>query len=345
MSADQVPGCIIDIYYLYCRVHVILSQWAHPVVCFSLGYPHMCHRSWSFWLFRLPPLLSVLRSPFSPPPIIDRCFGIFASPYCSPFSLLPFPLLPYYLITLLPYSPIPSYNLHGGLPMESLSTLSKTVGWRRLVAGYPWYDRASSYPLPAYSEFMPAPQLGQLPAGDIDDSLFSEADPFGWAVSETEEEYQLRPGLEWIARHIMNHVLRLGQGLPDSFIEGHKNKNLQDNPYWPPEPGFPGREPGARTLCLHPAAGALTNPGRQRPAAVDLFRRQRIGAGGGLLEKLLFCAGGGIAFGRVYQFHQQPFVCVLPGGDRFPSRAVRPGLPDPAGRNGGRQRAAPGLGG
>jgi hypothetical protein len=119
--------------------------------------------------------------------------------------------------------------------MDTLPTPSKTVGWHRLVEGYPWYDRLGSYPLPAYSEFMPAPQLGRLPAGAIDDSLFSEADPFGWAVSEMEEEYQLKPGLEWIARHIMNHILRLGQGLPDSFIEGHKNKNLQDNPYWPPE--------------------------------------------------------------------------------------------------------------
>ena len=119
--------------------------------------------------------------------------------------------------------------------MESLPTLTKTVGWHRLVEGYPWYNRAGAFPLPAYSEFMPAPQLGQLPAGAIDDTLFSEADPFGWSVSEQEEAYKLKPGLEWIARHIMSHVPRLGQGLPDSFIAGHKNKNLQDNPYWPPE--------------------------------------------------------------------------------------------------------------
>ncbi|MGD0750563.1 MAG: M28 family peptidase [Anaerolineales bacterium] len=119
--------------------------------------------------------------------------------------------------------------------MESLSSLSKAVGWHRLVEGYPWYNRAGAFPLPAYSEFMPAPQLGQLPAGTIDDSLFSEADPFGWAISELEEEYQLKPGLEWIARHIMSHVVKLGQGLPDSFIEGHKKSNLQDNPFWPPE--------------------------------------------------------------------------------------------------------------
>ena len=119
--------------------------------------------------------------------------------------------------------------------MASLPASSKTVGWHRLVEGYPWYNRPGAFPLPAYSEFMPAPLLGHLPAGAIDDSLFSEADPFGWAVSEMEQEYQLKPGLEWITRHIMNHVLKLGLGLQDGFIEGHKNKNLLDNPYWPPE--------------------------------------------------------------------------------------------------------------
>jgi len=119
--------------------------------------------------------------------------------------------------------------------MESLPVSPKAVGWHRLVEGYPWYNRPGAFPLPAYSEFMPAPLLGHLPAGAIDDALFSEADPFGWIVTEMEEQYQLKPGMEWIARHIMSHVVKLGQGLPDSFIEGHKNKNLQDNPYWPPE--------------------------------------------------------------------------------------------------------------
>ncbi len=121
------------------------------------------------------------------------------------------------------------------LKMDTSPAPSNSVGWHRLVEGYPWYNHAGSYPLPAYSEFMPAPQLGRMPAGDIDDSLFSEDDPFGWVISEMEQEYQLKPGLEWIARHIMSHVLKLGQGLSDSSIGEHKNQNLRDNPYWPSE--------------------------------------------------------------------------------------------------------------
>ena len=60
---------------------------------FSALFP-LSHRSSSFWLFRLPPLLSVLHSLLSPlPAIVPRRFGIFASPtaLCSPFSAL-FPL-------------------------------------------------------------------------------------------------------------------------------------------------------------------------------------------------------------------------------------------------------------
>jgi len=66
--------------------------------------------------------------------------------------------------------------------------------------------------LAAYSEFMPAPLLGHLAAGAIDDSLFSEADPFGWSISEMEEETSSKPGLEWIARHIMSHIPKTGPG-------------------------------------------------------------------------------------------------------------------------------------
>ena len=149
--------------------------------------------------------------------------------------------------------------------MASSPATSKTVGWHRLVEGYPWYQRPGAFPLPAYSEFMPAPLLGHLPAGAIDDTLFSEADPYGWAVSEIEQQYQLKPGLEWITRHIMGHVLKLGQGLPDGFIEGHKNQNLQDNPYWPPElAARAGSLAHERFVCILPLALSPTQDDKGR---------------------------------------------------------------------------------
>ncbi len=108
-------------------------------------------------------------------------------------------------------------------------------GWKRVIEGFPWFAGEGRYPIPAYSEFMPPPRLGRSPFGDIDLSLFSEEDPCGWGVSEMEEEYELRPGLENIAKQIMEQLLKLGRGMPPPHIAGHQGRNLQDNPYWPPE--------------------------------------------------------------------------------------------------------------
>ena len=43
------------------------------------------------------------------------------------------------------------------------------------------------------------------------------------------------PGLEDIAAQIMEHLLKLGRGLPGHHLGGHKGRNLVDNPYWPEE--------------------------------------------------------------------------------------------------------------
>ena len=104
-----------------------------------------------------------------------------------------------------------------------------------MIEGFPRFEGEGSFPIPAYSEFMPPPRVGRSPWGDIDLSLFSEEDPHGWCVPEIEEEYGLRPGLENIAGQIMEQLLKLGRALPAPHIAGHKGRNLQGNPYWPPE--------------------------------------------------------------------------------------------------------------
>jgi hypothetical protein len=109
------------------------------------------------------------------------------------------------------------------------------MGWRNLLEGYPWFSGKGRYPILAYSEFMPAPRLGQRPYGETDGSLFLENDPFGWHVSEVEEEYELQPGLLSLAQQIVSEVVELGQGKPAWPIAGHQKRNLTNNPYWPPE--------------------------------------------------------------------------------------------------------------
>ena len=82
---------------------------------------------------------------------------------------------------------------------------------------------------------MPPPKLGRKPLGKVDYGLFPENDPYGWLITEMEEEYELRPGIEHVGRQIMSGLMRLGKGLTEHVIHGHGGLNLKDNPYWPPE--------------------------------------------------------------------------------------------------------------
>src|SRR5438128_12111312 len=95
---------------------------------------------------------------------------------------------------------------------------SANVGWHELLKGFPWFAAPGKYPLAAYSEFMPPPRLGRTAYGEPDPALFDAADPYGWCVSEIEEAYELKPGLESLARQLMAAFRRLGQGEPEHTL-------------------------------------------------------------------------------------------------------------------------------
>jgi hypothetical protein len=109
------------------------------------------------------------------------------------------------------------------------------VGWKKLIEGYPWYRCNNCYPVTAYSEFMPSPRVAFKPYGKPDNAILSEDDHFGWKITEMEEEYELKPGIEHIGQQIMSNLIKLGKGLPQHFISGHGGENLINNPYWPQE--------------------------------------------------------------------------------------------------------------
>jgi Peptidase family M28 len=117
------------------------------------------------------------------------------------------------------------------LPLTVESTMP-TQGWKQLLAGWPWFRGEGSYPISAYSEFMPSPPLVRKPYGTYDLLLFDDKDPWGWPVTEYDEALSLRPGLEKIAHHVLGALIRLGQGHPAHGIARGK---LENNPYWPPE--------------------------------------------------------------------------------------------------------------
>lgn len=108
-------------------------------------------------------------------------------------------------------------------------------GWQKMLKNYPWFNCKGCYPIAAYSEFMPPPRLGYKPYGKPDHRILEENDPFGWKISEMEEEYELKPGIEHIGHQIMSNILKLGTGITEHYISGHGGENLANNPYWPPE--------------------------------------------------------------------------------------------------------------
>jgi len=117
--------------------------------------------------------------------------------------------------------------------MGNPTSNAEVVGWQSLRSGHPWFEHEGDFPIPAYSEFMPGPFAGVGPSAEIDPAVLDESDPFGWTISEFEEETQLRPGMQHIGTEIVRKLVKLGKGEPEYHIAGHGNQNLRNNPYWP----------------------------------------------------------------------------------------------------------------
>ena len=139
------------------------------------------------------------------------------------------------------------------------------AGWDKLLQGYPWFSGKGQYQIPAYSEFMPPPRFGRSPYGEIDTSHFIPDDPFGWYVSEIEEELELQPGLAMLANQILKQIAELGQGKPAYNIAGQKGRNLTNNPYWPPElEARAGKLPHEQYVVFLPIALSKTQDDKGR---------------------------------------------------------------------------------
>jgi hypothetical protein len=134
-------------------------------------------------------------------------------------------------------------------------------GWRQLLTGHPWFRGEGSYPLPAYSEFMPPPRVGRKPCGEIDNALFDGNDDLGWHVGAPDEAHELRPGLEHIGAHLVRTMHCLGRGDPAHGISKHK---LQDNPYWPAELQESGAPPHERYVLITALALSRTQDDKGR---------------------------------------------------------------------------------
>jgi len=142
---------------------------------------------------------------------------------------------------------------------------SSSYGWRKLIDNYPWFEGEGKFHLQAYSEFMPPPRVGFSPYGEIDSSIFHNDDEFGWYIPELEEELELKPGIEHIAKQIMHYIEKLGKGLTEYHISGHGGHNLIDNPYWPSDlASFAGKLEHEKFVSFLPLALSKTQDDKGR---------------------------------------------------------------------------------
>jgi hypothetical protein len=137
------------------------------------------------------------------------------------------------------------------------------AGWKRLVDGVPWFRTEGSYPIAAYSEFMPPPREVRKPYQGYEVNEVDENDPWGWPISEWDEARQLRPGLEHIAEVIVHGLVQLAQGRP---AHGFSRTKLAGNPAWPLSLAHKGPLAHERYVTLLPLAlsKTLDDKGRVR---------------------------------------------------------------------------------
>ncbi|HYA13198.1 MAG TPA: M28 family peptidase, partial [Syntrophales bacterium] len=136
-------------------------------------------------------------------------------------------------------------------------------GWKNLVDSCSFRGK-EQYPIAAYSEYMPPIHLGCRPYGGMTNHFFSDDDLYGFPVTEYEEHYELRPGLESIVHQVLETLVPLVRGEAARHLA--KNK-LVNNPYWPP--AFAERAKtlnNERFVLIMPLALSLTqdDKGRRR---------------------------------------------------------------------------------
>jgi hypothetical protein len=135
-------------------------------------------------------------------------------------------------------------------------------GWKQLLVGAPWFRGPGRFPIAAYSEYVPPPRLGPKPYGSTGVNPLIDGDPHGWAVTEYEEAFELRPGLETLAKRAVGALSHLGQG---QTAHGIARAKLDDNLYWPPTLAKAvGKLPHEHYVVLLPLALSRTQDDKGR---------------------------------------------------------------------------------
>ena len=159
-----------------------------------------------------------------------------------------------------------------------------------------WHRGRGKYPITAYSEFMPPPRLGRKPYGSIDAQMCHDDDPFGWHLTEYEQQFELIPGWQQIACQVVTVLAHLGRGEPAHGIakaQAGRQSLLAGGDRW-------RRRPNAMSFCR---PGILQDARRQGTRPLDAVRRQRARAGQGVLASFFTAPRKRVADRAVARFY------------------------------------------
>jgi hypothetical protein len=110
-------------------------------------------------------------------------------------------------------------------------------GWSVLAREPTGWDDGAPPPVPAYSEFLPAPLVARKPTGAWTDEVRIEGDEHGWRIPAREAMRELTPGLAAVAAALAPRLIALAAGV--DRVPGLSRDLLDGNPYLPPAP-LPG---------------------------------------------------------------------------------------------------------
>jgi hypothetical protein len=112
-------------------------------------------------------------------------------------------------------------------------------GWSVLAREPTGWDDGAPPPVPAYSEFLPAPLVARKPTGAWTDEVRIEGDEHGWRIPAREAMRELTPGLAAVAAALAPRLIALAAGV--DRVPGLSRDLLDGNPYLPsaPLPGPP----------------------------------------------------------------------------------------------------------
>ena len=159
--------------------------------------------------------------------------------------------------------------------------------WRALVKNWNWTRGEGHYPIAAYSEFMPAPWVGEKPYGTRELAPPFSDEAARWTISAREQTHELEPGFEHIGRQLIETIVALSMGSgPHRIGRAH----LDGNPYWPNELAQSDALTRERFLFLSPLALSKTQDDKGR-VRWTLFGGSELGPAKGFWQSFFEATG------------------------------------------------------